>query len=83
VGVAKPEPRIFEIALEQLGVSAPRLAIHVGDSWAADVEGALAAGWKPIWYRSRAGKPSSDADVPIAADAEEVRAALVALGVAL
>jgi HAD superfamily hydrolase (TIGR01509 family) len=83
VGVAKPQPRIFEIALERLGIRAPQLAVHVGDSWAADVEGALAAGWKPIWYRSRAGRPSSAASVPIAADAGEVRIALTSLGVAL
>ena len=47
VGVAKPDPRIFEIALERLGVTADR-AIHVGDTPAADVVGARAAGIMPV-----------------------------------
>ena len=47
VGVAKPDPRIFEMALERLGVPAAR-AIHVGDTPAADVDGACAAGVRPV-----------------------------------
>lgn len=47
VGVAKPDPKIFEIALEAVGV-APEEAIHVGDTVEADVAGALAAGVRPI-----------------------------------
>jgi HAD superfamily hydrolase (TIGR01509 family) len=82
VGVAKPDPRIFEIALEQLGApSDTPLRVHIGDSWAADVEGALAAGWHAIWYRSRAGKAQHDARVPVATDAAQTAAALAALGV--
>src|SRR3954447_8313086 len=38
VGVAKPDPGIFAIALERCGV-APEHAIHVGDTPAADVDG--------------------------------------------
>jgi putative hydrolase of the HAD superfamily len=81
VGVAKPERRIFEITLEQLGEPTPAIVVHVGDSWAADVEGALAAGWHAIWYRSRAGKPQHDPRVRVATDAEQIRAALSTLGV--
>lgn len=47
VGISKPDPRIFELALDALGV-APDRAIHVGDTPAADVEGALAAGVRPV-----------------------------------
>ncbi len=47
VGAAKPDPRIFEIALERLGVPA-ECAIHVGDTPAADVAGARAAGITPV-----------------------------------
>jgi putative hydrolase of the HAD superfamily len=43
VGVAKPDPRIFWIALDEIGVP-PERAVHVGDSVHADVEGARAAG---------------------------------------
>ena len=47
VGYAKPDPRIFEITLERLGV-APAEAVHVGDTPGADVAGARAAGIRPI-----------------------------------
>jgi putative hydrolase of the HAD superfamily len=47
VGVAKPDPRIFELALEALDVPAER-AIHVGDTPGADVDGARAAGVEPV-----------------------------------
>lgn len=47
VGVAKPDPGIFGFALEATGVSAER-AVHVGDAVGADVEGALAAGVRPL-----------------------------------
>ena len=47
VGVAKPDPRIFEIALEAVGAHASE-AIHVGDSLAMDVLGALHAGITPL-----------------------------------
>lgn len=41
-GAPKPDPRIFRLALERLGV-APEAAVHVGDD-RADEEGAHAAG---------------------------------------
>jgi len=47
VGVAKPDPKIFEIALERVG-AAPDRAIHVGDTPGADVDGAHAAGVRPV-----------------------------------
>jgi putative hydrolase of the HAD superfamily len=46
-GVAKPDPRIFELALERLAVSETR-ALHIGDG-AVDEEGAAAAGMKFAW----------------------------------
>lgn len=47
VGVAKPDPAIFRIALDALGVD-PARTIHVGDTPAADVDGARAAGVRPV-----------------------------------
>ena len=43
VGVAKPDPRIFHMALDRLGV-APSEAIMVGDSPTGDITGASSAG---------------------------------------
>jgi len=43
LGVGKPDPAIFRLALDAVGV-APERALHVGDTPAADVVGARAAG---------------------------------------
>jgi putative hydrolase of the HAD superfamily len=48
VGVAKPDPEIFRIALDRLGVPASEQVLHVGDSLRYDVAGALAAGIRPV-----------------------------------
>jgi putative hydrolase of the HAD superfamily len=47
VGAAKPDPAIFERALEVAGVS-PAEALHVGDSPVEDFEGARAAGIRAV-----------------------------------
>jgi putative hydrolase of the HAD superfamily len=47
VGVAKPDPAIFELALDLVGATADR-AIHVGDAYQYDVRGARAAGVRPV-----------------------------------
>lgn len=49
VGVAKPDPRIFHLTLERLGVT-PDRAVHVGDIVGADVAGATAAGVHPVHF---------------------------------
>jgi len=59
VGVSKPDPAIFAHALDALGCAA-RDAVMIGDSWAADVEGARAAGIRPIWF-NRAGRQAPEA----------------------
>ncbi len=53
VGTIKPQPGIFDAALEALGGPTPGSVLHVGDDWAADVVGAKAAGWRAAWLRSR------------------------------
>jgi HAD superfamily hydrolase (TIGR01549 family) len=47
VGIKKPDPAIFRLALEKTGL-APEQVIHVGDSIADDVAGAVAAGIMPV-----------------------------------
>lgn len=79
VGIEKPDPRIFEVALDRLGDrSMPR--VHIGDSYTADVAGALAAGWNAVWYGRRA-VPVADPRIAIATDAATTRAALSSFGV--
>ena len=43
LGIEKPDPRIFRVALDRFGV-APERALHLGDVFATDVLGARAAG---------------------------------------
>jgi HAD superfamily hydrolase (TIGR01509 family) len=47
VGVEKPNPRIFQIALDRAGVK-PNEVVHVGDVYEVDIVGARAAGIEPI-----------------------------------
>ena len=47
VGLHKPDPRIFELACDRLGVHPARCA-HVGDHYYSDVLGARAAGMRPV-----------------------------------
>jgi putative hydrolase of the HAD superfamily len=49
VGIEKPDPGIFRIALEQAGV-APHEAVHIGDILEIDVVGARAAGVHPVLF---------------------------------
>jgi len=48
VGVLKPDPRIYHVALARLGAQAAQ-TVMVGDNWQADVVGALAVGIRPLW----------------------------------
>jgi HAD superfamily hydrolase (TIGR01509 family) len=75
VGIEKPDRKIFEHTLEALGVPGAQ-PIHIGDSWSADIAGALAVGWRAIWYGPRV-MPVDDPRVAIALDPVEARAALV------
>ena len=54
VGVTKPDPRIFEIALERLRCD-PEEAVFVGDSLETDVAGARAAGMRAFLLDRSAG----------------------------
>jgi HAD superfamily hydrolase (TIGR01549 family) len=73
IGIEKPDRRIFDHTLEVLGATRP--GIHIGDSWPADIAGALGAGWRAIWFGRRAS-PVDDPRVAIARDADDVRAIL-------
>ena len=52
LGFGKPDPRIFIQALKELDLTAQE-AIMIGDNPVNDVQGALDAGLKPIWLRTR------------------------------
>ena len=58
VGVAKPDPQIFRLALTKLGCD-PYEAVMIGDAWVQDVLGATAAGIRALWL-NRNGLPHPD-----------------------
>ncbi len=59
VGVSKPNPEIFRIALSRTGVP-PSQAIHVGDVYEADIVGAAAAGMTGILLDRDGSAPKFD-----------------------
>ena len=73
IGSIKPHPSIFAAAQAALGAPTPAVCLHVGDDWAADVVGAIWAGWRAAHVRGRpedSPLPSSDADGSVEADLE-------------
>jgi putative hydrolase of the HAD superfamily len=81
LGVEKPDRRIFDWCVAQLGV-APAAVVHIGDAHAVDIDGAVAAGLRAIWFRGHPGAEDR-ASVATCGDAAEVRAALAAWGLPL
>jgi len=60
--IYKPDPAIFQRALEQLGVR-PEQAVMVGDNYAHDIEGAAQVGMQTIWVNpTGAPEPGRAAD---------------------
>ena len=53
-GAQKPDPAIFEMALDRASVDAAE-AVHVGDQLESDIRGALAAGIRPVLIDRYAG----------------------------
>jgi len=77
VGMIKPDPRLFRLAAERLGVEPERCAM-VGDRFERDVRGGHAVGMYTVWMNVRdervpPGGPQPDA---IVGDVREVEAAL-------
>lgn len=58
-GVEKPDPEIFQIALEKAGCSENEL-LHVGDSLESDVKGAINSGIRCVWLNRRQFENKTD-----------------------
>lgn len=68
IGLAKPDPSVFDVALDKLAVP-PGHAWHVGDNLATDVAGAKAAGLTAVWLNRtgcsrRESDPEPDVEIP-------------------
>lgn len=67
IGLAKPDPAFFAVALDRAGVAAHE-ALMVGDSYRADVLGAWAAGMDAVWLDRSDGITITPDDEPRPAD---------------
>jgi HAD superfamily hydrolase (TIGR01509 family) len=77
VGVEKPDPRIFDLALRHFGVPASR-ALHLGDVYSTDVLGARAAGIRVALVDPFGHLAGRHPDVPRVPGAAEVADAIAA-----
>ncbi len=62
VGVYKPDPAIFRVALDGLGIDDPTTAAHVGDLMRTDVAGARAMGMVTVRFRGVVDDPEDGAE---------------------
>lgn len=76
VGFEKPDPRIFEIACAQTGIAAAR-ALHLGDTYATDVVGAMNAGMRAALIDPFGHYEGMYVDVPRVPGVVEVAEALI------
>lgn len=63
VGAAKPDPRIFEAAFQQMGNPPKAQVLMVGDSLNADVRGANSFGIDVCWYNPNAVEPPQELNI--------------------
>jgi putative hydrolase of the HAD superfamily len=71
VGLAKPDPAFYRVALETAGV-APGDALMVGDSYRADVQGAWGASMDAVWLDRREGLSITPDDLPAPSDVRRI-----------
>jgi 2-haloacid dehalogenase len=55
VGIFKPHPRVYQLAVDRLGVAAGRIAFQSSNAW--DVNGAATFGFRAVWI-NRLGMPA-------------------------
>ncbi|MBU1319665.1 MAG: HAD family hydrolase [candidate division Zixibacteria bacterium] len=79
VGFKKPDPRIFSVALKETGLRSDEV-IYVGDT-SEDVDGAVAAGMKPILIQRRDESSKGDRFDFKSADQEKAQDSIVIDGV--
>lgn len=74
VGVRKPDPKIFTLGVEALGVK-PEEVLVVGDSYSKDIEPALKAGCHAVWIKGLQWSPEEEARnyIPTITDLTQLR----------
>lgn len=62
VGVRKPDPKIFELGVRQLGL-APSQTLVVGDSYRKDIVPAESIGCRTLWLKGKGWTAEEDAQI--------------------
>lgn len=76
VGIEKPDPRIFEIALKKAGGVAPEHALHIGDSLVKDYLPARELGMHAMLldrFKSKEARVAREAGVPVFPDLSDAQ----------
>jgi len=55
VGVFKPDPRVYQLAVDRLGVAPQAIAFQSSNAW--DVHGAATFGLRPVWINRHGAPP--------------------------
>lgn len=55
VGIFKPHPKVYQLAVDRLGVPARAIAFQSSNAW--DISGAACFGFRPVWI-NRLGAPA-------------------------
>ena len=62
VGVRKPDPAIFRLGLDALGISDASSAVVIGDSYDKDILPAASLGCRTVWLKNIGWKPYTGAE---------------------
>lgn len=78
LGVAKPDPRIFDAAFEAMGWPAKDEVLLIGDSLSSDMKGGVGYGVDTCWYNPR--RTPAPPSLAITHELDELAALLSLLG---
>lgn len=82
VGIEKPDPRIFEMALQKAGGIAPEQALHIGDNLRKDYLPARSIGMHALLldrFQTNEHRAARDAGVPVFPDLSHAQKFIMAL----
>lgn len=65
VGVRKPDPKIYQLGVEALGLDAADVTV-VGDSYRKDIVPAKSLGCHTVWMKGEGWQPGDEADTAAA-----------------
>jgi len=73
-GYRKPDPRLFQQALKEMGLSTTDDILYVGDNWERDIVGATNAGIQSVWIQRNSDQTYAPHDqaIPVIPDLRDL-----------